>query len=169
MPDRFDRIVAANTFLPTGDQPPGKAFLNWQNFSQTVEDFAVGQMLNFATNRDLSPEEIAAYDAPYPDDTFKAGARQFPMLVPTSPDDPAAAANRAAWEVLGKSEKPFLTAFNGDAVFKGADRALQERIPGAAGQPHTVLDGDGHFLQEDSGPELAQIIIDFIRANSGSA
>jgi haloalkane dehalogenase len=169
MPDRFDRIVAANTFLPTGDQPPGKAFLNWQNFSQTVEDFAVGQMLNFGSNSDLSPAEIAAYDAPFPDDTFKAGARQFPMLVPTSPDDPAAAANRAAWEVLGKWEKPFLTAFNGDKVFKGADRALQERIPGAAGQPHTVTAGDGHFLQEDNGPELAQIVIDFIRAHPGSA
>ncbi len=165
MPDRFDRIVAANTFLTTGDRPPGEAFMSWQTFSQTVEDFAVGQMLSFATTTDLSPEVIAAYDAPFPDDSFKAGARQFPMLVPTSPDDPAAEPNRAAWRVLEQWKKPFLTAFSDqDPIMKGGDRAFQERIPGAAGQPHTTVTG-GHFLQEDSGPELGRIVVDFIRTN----
>jgi len=166
---RFDRVVAANTFLPTGDTPPGEAFLNWQSFSQTVPDFAVGQILNFGSTTELPPEVIAAYDAPFPDDGFKAGARQFPMLVPTSPDDPASEANRAAWRVLEEWKKPFLTAFSdSDPVTKGGDRVLQARIPGAAGQPHTTTTGAGHFLQEDAGPDLARVIVDFVQATQDS-
>ena len=165
MDGRFDRVVAANTFLPTGDTPPGEGFLNWQNFSQTVPDFAVGQILNFGSTSELPPEVIAAYDAPFPDDSFKAGARQFPMLVPTSPDDPASEPNRAAWRVLEEWKKPFVTAFSdSDPVSKGGDRVLQARIPGAAGQPHTTTTGAGHFLQEDAGPDLARVIVDFIHA-----
>jgi haloalkane dehalogenase len=165
MDDRFDRVVAANTFLPTGDRPAGEGFLNWQRFSQTVEDFAVGQIISFGSSTDLSPEVIAAYDAPFPDDTFKAGARQFPMLVPTSPDDPASDANRSAWRALERWKKPFLTAFSDqDPVTKGGDRAFQDRIPGTAGQPHTTTTGAGHFLQEDAGPDLARVITDFINA-----
>ena len=91
-PDRFARVVAANTFLPTGDTPPGDAFLAWQRFSQTVDDFPVGFIVNSGCTTDLADEVVAAYDAPFPDEQYKAGARQFPMLVPTSPDDPAAAA-----------------------------------------------------------------------------
>lgn len=170
MPDRFDRVVAANTFLPTGDRPPGEAFLNWQNFSQTVEDFAVGQLLNFATTSELPPDVIAAYDAPFPDNSFKAGARQFPMLVPTSPDDPAAEPNRAAWHVLEAWEKPFLTAFSDqDPITKGGDRVFQEKVPGAAGQPHTITAGAGHFLQEDAGPYLAGVVVDFIHSTQDTA
>ena len=100
-PDRFARIVVANTGLPTGDRTPTDAFLAWQRFSQEAEDFPVGGIVNGGCTTELSPEVIAAYDAPFPDDTYKAGARIFPTLVPTSPDDPAADANRAAWEVLG--------------------------------------------------------------------
>lgn len=162
--DRFHRVVAANTFLPTGDRHPGEGFLNWQRFSQTVEDFAVGTIVNFGCTSDLSPEIVAAYDAPFPDDSFKAGARQFPMLVPTSPDDPASEPNRAAWKVLEKWEKPFLTAFSDeDPVTKGGDKPLQATIPGAKGQAHGTTEGAGHFLQEDRGPELATTIVDFIR------
>ena len=169
MDPRFDRVVAANTFLPTGDTPPGEAFLNWQSFSQTVPDFAVGQILNFGSTTELPPEVIAAYDAPFPDDGFKAGARQFPMLVPTSPDDPASEANRAAWRVLEAWKKPFLTAFSdSDPVTKGGDRVLQARIPGAVGQPHTTTAGAGHFLQEDAGPDLARVIVDFVQATEDS-
>lgn len=169
MDGRFDRVVAANTFLPTGDTPPGDAFLNWQNLSQTVPDFAIGQILNFGSTSELPPEVIAAYDAPFPDDSFKAGARQFPMLVPTSPDDPAAEPNRAAWRVLEAWKKPFLTAFSdSDPITRGGDRVLQARIPGAAGQSHTTTTGAGHFLQEDAGPELARVIIDFIHATNDS-
>jgi haloalkane dehalogenase len=106
---------------------------------------------------------VAAYDAPFPDERFKAGARQFPMLVPTGPGDPAAPANRAAWAVLERWDRPFLTAFSdGDPITAGADRVLQARIPGAGGQPHTTIAGGGHFLQEDCGEALADVVIDFI-------
>jgi haloalkane dehalogenase len=161
--DRFARIVAANTFLPTGDRPPGEAFLRWQRLSQEVPEFHVGGIVNNGCVTDLSPEVIAAYDAPFPDDSYKAGARMFPMLVPTSPDDPAAEPNRKAWEVLRRWQKPFLTAFSdSDPITRRADRALQSRIPGTKGQPHTTIEGAGHFLQEDKGEELAKVIVDFI-------
>jgi haloalkane dehalogenase len=167
---RFARIVAANTFLPTGDSHPGDAFLAWQNFSQTAPDFAIGQIVNMGSTSDFSADVIAAYDAPFPDDTFKAGARQFPMLVPTTPDDPASEANRAAWKVLEHWKKPFLTAFSdADPITKGGDLVLQGRIPGAAGQPHTTIAGGGHFLQEDRGPELARVVVDFIRSTADNA
>ena len=163
MPERFDRVVAANTFLPTGDRDPGPGFLAWQRFSQEVEDFQVGAIINVGTVTDLAPEVVAAYDAPFPDDSYKAGARQFPMLVPARPDDPASEPNRAAWKVLGEWTKPFLTAFSdSDPVTGGADAFLQESIPGAAGQPHTTIVGGGHFLQEDRGEELAAVVAAFI-------
>jgi haloalkane dehalogenase len=167
---RFARIVAANTFLPTGDTAPGDGFLAWQSFSQTTPDFAVGQIISFGTTTDLAPEVIAAYDAPFPDDTFKAGARQFPMIVPTTPDDPASQANRDAWKVLEQWGKPFLTAFSDqDPVTGGGDAVLQAKIPGAAGRPHTTIQNGGHFLQEDRGPELARVVVDFIRTSGGDA
>ena len=161
--DRFARVVAGNTFLPTGDLPASDAFKAWQRYSQETPDFHVGGIVRGGCVTDLSPEVIAAYDAPFPDDRYKAGARQFPMLVPTSPDDPAAAPNRKAWEVLNRFRKPFLTAFSdSDPITRGGDRFLQQAIPGAQGQPHTTIVGAGHFLQEDKGEELARVIVDFI-------
>ncbi len=161
--ERFARIVAANTGLPTGDHPMGEAFTRWQQFSQQVPDFHVGGIVKGACVSELTPEVIAAYDAPFPDDRYKAGARQFPLLVPTRPDDPAAPANRKAWEVFARWQKPFLTAFSdSDPVTRGADQLFQKVIPGAKGQPHITIVGAGHFLQEDKGPELAQIVVDFI-------
>lgn len=164
-PERFARVVAANTFLPTGDQPPGEAFLAWQRYSQDSPHFHVGGIVNGGCVTELDPATIAAYDAPFPDDTYKAGARQFPMLVPTSPDDPASPANRAAWESLHGYQRPFLCAFSdSDPVTGGADTALRAHIPGADGQPHTTIAGGGHFLQEDRGEELATVIVDFVTA-----
>jgi haloalkane dehalogenase len=166
---RFDRIVAANTFLPTGDRHPGDAFLAWQKFSQETETFPVGRIVNGGCTTDLPPEVIAAYDAPFPDETYKEGARQFPVLVPTAPDDPAAEPNRRAWEALRRWDKPFLTAFSdSDPITAGADRVLQSDIPGAAGQPHTTIGGAGHFLQEDRGEDLARVIVDFVGSTPGS-
>ncbi|MBF6556715.1 MAG: haloalkane dehalogenase [Acidimicrobiales bacterium] len=164
-PERFDRVVAANTFLPTGDTPPGEAFLGWLKFSQEVEEFPTGTIVNAGCVSELSPEVIAAYDAPFPDQSLAEGARQFPMLVPISPDDPAAPANRQAWSVLETFDKPFLTAFSdGDPITAGAERQLQARIPGCRGQRHVTIAGGGHFLQEDKGPELARVVVDFVRA-----
>src|ERR1700678_1379800 len=155
-PDRFARVVAANTFLPTGDSSPGEAFFNWQRFSQEVEVFPTGFIVNSGCLSELSEEVKAAYDAPFPDESFKAGARAFPLLVPSSPDDPAHDDNVAAWVALAAFPRPFLTAFvDSDPITKGSDRVLQERIAGARGQPHTTIIGAGHFLQEDRGEELA--------------
>jgi haloalkane dehalogenase len=163
-PTRFARVVAANTFLPTGDAAPGEAFLGWLKFSQEVETFPTGTIVNAGCVGDLSAEVIAAYDAPFPDQTFAEGARQFPTLVPISPDDPAAVPNRRAWTVLESFDRPFLTAFSdGDPITAGSDRHLQARIPGAAGRNHVTIAGGGHFLQEDKGPELAQVVVDFIQ------
>lgn len=162
-PDRFARVVAANTFLPTGDNPPGEAFMRWREFSQTVPDFPVGRIVRGGCVTELPPEVVAAYDAPFPEDRYKAGARQFPLLVPISPDDPAAAANRKAWEVLRRWEKPFLTAFSdSDPITRGGDRVLQSLIPGARGQRHATITGAGHFLQEDKGEELARVVVEFM-------
>jgi haloalkane dehalogenase len=170
-PDRFARIVAANTFLPTGDQPPGEAFLRWQTFSQTATQFDIGRIIRNGCRTELPDDVVAAYDAPFPDDTYKGGARQFPALVPTKPDDPASAANRKAWEVLRAWEKPFLCAFSDqDPITRNADKAFQALVPGTKGQPHTTIEGGGHFLQEDRGEPLASVIVGFVKVRrAGSA
>jgi haloalkane dehalogenase len=163
--ERFARVVAANTSLPTGEGTPGKAFLAWRSFSQEVEEFPTGAIVNGGCVSELSAEVVAAYDAPFPDQSYSEGARQFPVLVPITPDDPAASANRQAWKALSRFDKPFLTAFSdGDPITAGSDAFLQERIPGAAGQPHVTIAGGGHFLQEDKGPELAAVVVDFVGA-----
>ncbi len=165
-PERFARVVAANTFLPTGDRDPGQAFRAWRDFSQQVETFPTGSIVNGGCTTDLSPEVIAAYDAPFPDESYKEGARQFPRLVPATPDDPAAADNRAAWESLSQFDRPFLCAFgDSDPITGGADRVLRQLIPGCIGQPHTTIVGGGHFLQEDRGVELAEVVVDFIASS----
>jgi len=162
-PERFVRVVAANTGFPLGDGKVNKAFFNWQRFSQEVPDFSAGAIVSMATVTDVPADVVAAYDAPYPDERFLAGARQFPMLVPTSPDDPAAAANRAAWDALRRFDRPFLCAFSdSDPIFSGTDGRFREEIPGAAGQPHTTIAGAGHFLQEDGGEALASVVLEFM-------
>lgn len=160
--ERFARVVAANTFLPTGDHRPNEAWFKWQAFSQEVPEFPVGWIVQRATVTDLPDEVVAAYDAPFPDERYKAGVREFPMIVPVTPDDPASGANRAAWEKLSRFDKPFLTAFgDSDPIFAGVDKQLQKMIPGCAGQPHVTVQGAGHFLQEDKGEELAGIVARF--------
>jgi haloalkane dehalogenase len=162
-PDRFAAVVASNTMLPTGDHDPGEAFRAWREFSRTAERFDIGRIVDGGTARALTSQEIAAYDAPFPDDSFKAGARQFPSLVPITPDDPAAAANRAAWEVLKEWRKPFVCAFgDSDPITRGGDEALKNLIPGTEGQPHTTLEGTAHFSQEDAGEELARIVVQLV-------
>lgn len=162
-PDRFDRVVASNTSLPTGDQSLGRAFERWQRLSQETPDFRAGAIVRGGCRTELPDDVVAAYDAPFPDDRYLAGARQFPMLVPTQPSDPATEPNRRAWAVLRQFDKPFLCAFSDrDPITRGGDRPLRELIPGAQGQPHTTIAGAGHFLQEDSGVELAGVIVAFI-------
>jgi haloalkane dehalogenase len=166
-PDRFDRVVAANTLLSTGDAPIGDGFLTWRRFSQEMPEFDSGVVLQLGTVTELADDVVAAYNAPFPDPSFTAGPRRFPLLVPVEPDDPAAAANRAAWAVLEGWDKPFLCAYSDhDPVTGGFDRDFLERVPGTRGQDHTTIVGGGHFLQEDCGPELAATVNAFIAATA---
>jgi haloalkane dehalogenase len=168
-PRRFARVVASNTFLPTGDQPLGESFFAWQKASQEMEVFDVGRIVARGCAVPPDDEVVAAYEAPFPDESYKTAARRFPLLVPSSPDDPAAPANRAAWEVLSTYDKPFLTIFGADdPITLGAERFLQALIPGAAGRDHVVLESAGHFLQEDRGEDIARLVIDFIRSTPDS-
>jgi haloalkane dehalogenase len=162
-PDRFARVVVANTGLPTGDRPPNEAFLAWQTFALTTDDFPVGRIISGGCAHRLDEAVIAAYDAPFPDESFKTAARTLPSLVPTSADDPAHDANTKAWDVLRTFDRPFLCAFSdGDPITKGGERAFIGHVPGTEGQPHTTIEGAGHFLQEDKGEELGRVIADFI-------
>ena len=163
-PDRFAGVVVSNTGLPTGERPPTEAFLAWQKYSQEAESLPIGRLIAGGCASDVPPEVVAAYDAPFPDDTYKAGARIFPALVPTSTDDPAHEANVAAWEVLRKFDRPFLCAFgDSDPITKGGERVfLRGDIPGTEGQPHTTIAGGGHFVQEDKGEDVAKVILDLI-------
>lgn len=164
-PDRFDRVVVGNTGLPTGHGAPSEAFLAWQSFSQSADDFPVGAIIGAGCTTELSADVVAAYGAPFPDGAFKAGPRHA-ALVPTSTADPASAANIAAWEVLGSFERPLLTAFSdGDPITAGGAAPFESKVPGAQGQQHSVIKGGGHFLQEDRGPQLASVIDRFIADN----
>ena len=165
-PDRFIRVAIGNGGLPTGDERANEAFAAWQAYSQSAPELHVGGIVSGGCVTRLSPDVVTAYDAPFPDDRYKEGARQFPLLVPTSPHDPAHDANVAAWAVLEAWEKPFLCCFSdSDPITKGADRKFLARIPGTKGQRHVTIEGGGHFLQEEKGPELADVLNAFIDAN----
>jgi haloalkane dehalogenase len=189
-PDRFARAVAGNTGLP--DAHPlfapiayalfkrqvrrlgglsqeklqaAPSFPRWVAFSQTVKEFPIGELIQRSTRADLPADVVAAYDAPFPDESYKEGPRAMPFLVPSQ-----LGRNRRAWRrVLEKWEKPFLTAFSdGDPITAGGERPFQTRVPGARGQSHVTIEGAGHFLQEDKGEELARVILDFIERTKGS-
>ncbi|MFP4476133.1 MAG: haloalkane dehalogenase [Desulfatibacillaceae bacterium] len=166
-PHMFARVVAANTGLPTGEHETPEAFLQWRKFSVETPDFDAGAIVQMATVSTLPDDVVAAYNAPFPDDSYKAGARIFPSLVPVNRDDPGAAENREAWEVLRTFDKPFLTAFSDkDPITRGGERIFQHRIPGARDRGHVTIKGGGHFLQEDQGEQFAKVVIDFIRETS---
>lgn len=164
-PSRFARVAIGNAMLPDGSQPASDAFLDWQRYSQTTPVFTAGAIISRAVAGPLADGAAEAYDAPFPDESYLAGARAFPALVPTSPQDPAADANAAARAALTSWQQPFLTLFSdGDPVTGGADRWFHSHVPGAQGQPHATLSPGGHFLQEDVGPELAGRLADWIGA-----
>lgn len=160
---RFARIALGNGALPTGEQVIPKAFMIWRTFALYSPWFPIGRILQMGTVSDLSPDVIAAYDAPFPSARYKAGARAFPKLVPITPDDPASEANRAARKIYKGWKKPFLTTFsNRDPIMRGGEKMWQESVPGAQGQEHVIIRDAGHFLQEDKGPEIADVLIRFI-------
>ena len=161
---RFARIALGNGGMPTGDEEMPKVFKIWRAFARFSPWFPIGKIIQKATITELSDEIVAAYDAPFPSSRYKTGARAFPMLVPTTPDDPASDANRAAWKIFAEWQKPFLTMFsNRDPVTRGAEAPWQETVPGAKNREHVEIRNAGHFLQEDKGPELAEELLKFIR------
>ena len=163
-PDRFARVVAANTGLPTGDQQMPEVWLRFREVVRTVPVLGISRLVQSGCQHALAGDVLAAYEAPFPDESFKAGPRAMPSLVPTSPDDPASAANRAAWDQLRAWDKPFLVAFSDRDPITGAMAPiLKAAVPGAAGLDHPVIAGAGHFLQEDAGEQLGAVIADFIR------
>lgn len=162
-PQCFARIALGNGGLPTGDETMPGAFFIWRAFARFSPWFPIGRIIDKGTVTELEPGVIAAYDAPFPSARYKAGARAFPRLVPVSPDNPATEANRAAWKFFEQWDKPFLTCFsNRDPITRGGEVPWQERVPGAANQPHVKIRNAGHFLQEEKGPELAALLIEFI-------
>jgi len=164
--ERFSRIVLSNGGLPTGARTGGEAFMRWRELSRTMPVFDLKFVMQGGTATKISRDVIKGYEAPFPDETYKAGPRIMPSLVPISTDDPEHEANKSAIEQYKQWKKPFLTAFSdNDAITKGGYRLWQEIVPGAQGQEHVTIKGGGHFLQEDKGPECANVIIKFIKAN----
>ena len=163
-PDRFARVVAANTGLPDGTKRLPDAWWAFHDFVQRTPDLPIGFLVKSGCADGLTEVEVAAYDAPFPDASYKAGPRAFPALIPQTLDNPATPGNQAAWRVLETWDKPFLCAFSdADPITAGGERILMGKIPGAKGQPHTTIAGGGHFLQEDRGPELAKVIVDWMQ------
>ncbi|HEY1628005.1 MAG TPA: haloalkane dehalogenase [Streptosporangiaceae bacterium] len=162
-PDRFARVVAANTGLPTGDQPMPDVWLRFRDVVRTAPQLSVSRLVQSGCQTELPPDVSKAYEAPFPGPDYMAAVRAMPNLVPAEPDNPASAANRAAWAELSQWTKPFLVAFSDrDPITGGMAPVLKRAIPGAAGRTHPVIEGAGHFLQEDAGAELGQIIADFV-------
>ena len=160
---RFARIALGNGGLPIGDQVMPRAFIIWRAFALYSPWFPIGRIIQSGTITDLSDDVVAAYDAPFPSAKYKAGARAFPALVPTTPNDPASDANRAAWDVFEHWEKPFLTTFsNRDPITRGGQVPWQAKVPGAKDREHVKIRNAGHFLQEDKGEELAEVLIKFV-------
>lgn len=163
-PGRFARVVTANTGLPDGTRRLPEAWWRFHDFVARTPDLPIGLLVSFGCTSTLDPAVVAAYDAPFPDATYQAGARTFPALIPQTLDDPATPANQAAWEVLRTFDRPWLCAFSdGDPITAGGERAFLDVVPGTKGQPHTTVAGAGHFLQEDRGPELATVVLDWLR------
>jgi haloalkane dehalogenase len=165
MPERFSMVIASNTTLPTGQHPMPEAFMKWRAYAGHSESFDIGKVVNMGTVQELAPEVIAGYNAPFPSEEYKAGARIFPSLVPTESADPEAINNAKAWNALRHWKKPFLTVFGSeDPIMKGADKVFQKYVPGAQNQPHQTLLA-GHFIQEEKGAELASALLDFYQKN----
>jgi len=165
LPDRFSRLVIMNTGLPTGEEDVSEAFMNWRNFVERTPDLPIGMIISGATvqGKDIPPEVVAAYEAPFPGPEYKAGAKAWPLMVPISPDSPVSPEMRAAREGLAKWDKPALVMFSDqDPITKGGDKPFRERIPTAKDQPEITIKDAGHFLQEDKGEEIAERILEFM-------
>ena len=164
--DRVDRVLASNTGIPVGEGV-NRFMQQWLDFSQSVTELPIGSLVAGGTGRTLTPEEQAAYDAPFPDGTYQTSALQFPLLIPLQPDNPGVPQSKATWAYLATWEKPFLTVFGSEdaiAYKPGAHVRFQEVVPGAQGQPHEVIEGANHFIQEDASERLIEVLHAFTGA-----
>ena len=163
-PDRFVKVVAANTGLPSGDHPMPEVWWRFRAAVEKAEHLDIGRLVQSGCVRAMTDEVRAAYDAPFPDEAYLAGPRAMPLLVPTAPDDPATEANRAAWRTLADLDLPFLVAFSdGDPITADMAPVLRRSMRGARGLEHPVVIGAGHFLQEDAGERLGELVAGFVR------
>jgi haloalkane dehalogenase len=163
-PERFARLVVANTGLPNGDQPMAELWWRFREVITTAPELNIGWFVQGGCLQRLSDAVRAGYDAPFPADEYCVGPRAMPGLVPTSPDDPAAAANKVAWAKLCVSPTPMLVAFSDSDPLTGPMAAVFQRaMRGAQGIDHPTIRDAGHFLQEDAGEELANHIVAFLR------
>lgn len=166
MENRFNMVIASNTTLPTGQIPMPESFLQWRAYSQHSPEFNIGKVIDMGTVQPLSEQVYQAYNAPFPTEDHKAGARIFPTLVPIDQNDPESIKNMKAWDKLKSWKKPFLTVFGDeDLIMLGAEKTLQKIVPGAKGQDHRILHA-GHFIQEEKGEQLAELIKEFYEKNS---
>jgi haloalkane dehalogenase len=166
-PDRFARVVAANTGLPDGRHEMPEVWWMFRDAVAKAEHLDIGRFVAGGCRKPPMPEVQAAYDAPFPDESYKAGARAFPLLIPTTPDDPGAIANQKAWPVLAELDIPFLCAFSdGDPITGGMAPILASAMKGAAGRRHPTIKGAGHFLQVDAGEQLGRVVADFVRSGA---
>ena len=158
--DRFEKIVAANTGLPTGKAPLSEGFAVFREFLQIKPDLHVGGQVRNGTTKGIDENALAAYNAPFPDDDHKQGVRQFPNLVPGTPRTPSAEPNKEAWKILREWKKPFLCAFSDkDPIFSGVENSFYKLIPGCKDMPHVTIENAGHFLQEDQPNACVEAIL----------
>ena len=158
--DRFEKIVAANTGLPTGKAPLSEGFAVFREFLQIKSDLHVAGQVRNGTTKGINENALAAYNAPFPDDDHKQGVRQFPNLVPGTPRTPSAEPNKEAWKILREWEKPFLCAFSDkDPIFSGVENSFYKLIPGCKDMPHVTIENAGHFLQEDQPNACVEAIL----------
>jgi haloalkane dehalogenase len=166
MQDRIDRLVIMNTGLPTGEEPTPQDFLIWRSFVERVADLPIGKVVRsgLAQPHSMSREVVAAYDAPFPDASYKAAVRALPMMVPIRPEDHLVPHMQRGRQFLRSWTRPALVLFSdSDPVTRTGEELFRRLIPSAAREPAITIREAGHFLQEEKGEEVAANIAAFLR------